>query len=247
MFERSVAEACASYACIGFVPAFLVRSWPIRRLVVPRSCCPDAHEPHDWGRQSPRLTLIICRASCLCVAPRNGRPSGRGLLASLDETTTPAIDRPLGLGSPPVRLFRECHQSAPKVRASVARSVYWYPVEIDRNLGTGKVHRGHLLERARSPWFRARDGLRTRHPKSLRHRHSTVTKGEVMCCTLFMPLSRLDYYGSGKVVAIPHDLFGREMPTSACPSITFSILYTAIWIFPGVILPWPITTSSRNS
>jgi phenylpropionate dioxygenase-like ring-hydroxylating dioxygenase large terminal subunit len=119
-----------------------------------------------------------------------------------------------------------------KARASGLDPSYWYPVELERAL-----HRGRVIEitfwRRSIALFRGGDGAVHAIENRCVHRQLKLSTGEVQGCTLVCPYHGWTYDGSGSVVAIPHDLFGRDMPKFRVPSYPVQIRHGLIWIFPG--------------
>ncbi len=142
------------------------------------------------------------------------------------------MTRPLASEHRPPPDFENAANLRQKVRAAGLDPSYWYPVEIDRNLGKGKVIEVTFWRRSIA-LFRGQDGVVHAIENRCVHRQLKLSMGEVQGCTLVCLYHGWTYDGSGKVVAIPHDLFGREMPKFRVPSYPVQIRYGLIWIFPG--------------
>ena len=119
-----------------------------------------------------------------------------------------------------------------KVRAAGLDPNYWYPVEIDWNLRKGAAIEVVFWKRSIA-LFRGEDGTVRAIENRCAHRQLKLSEGEVQGCNLVCLYHGWTYDGSGKVVQIPHDLFGREMPNLRVPSYPVQVRYGLIWIFPG--------------
>ena len=60
-----------------------------------------------------------------------------------------------------------------------------------------------------------------------------MSLGEVEDCRLICSYHGWAYDGDGRVVDIPHDLFGHDMPKLRVPAYPVKLRYGLIWIFPG--------------
>jgi phenylpropionate dioxygenase-like ring-hydroxylating dioxygenase large terminal subunit len=119
-----------------------------------------------------------------------------------------------------------------KARAAGLDPSHWYPVEIDRKLRKGQVIEVTFWKRSIAV-FRGADGAVHAIENRCAHRQVKLSRGEVQGCTLVCLYHGWTYDGSGKVVAIPHELFGHEVPKFRVPSFPVQIRYGLIWIFPG--------------
>jgi phenylpropionate dioxygenase-like ring-hydroxylating dioxygenase large terminal subunit len=126
---------------------------------------------------------------------------------------------------------------AAKTRRQRARTVglhpdFWYAVEYDKALPL----RGVIETRF---WglsialFRGEDGQVRAVENSCLHRQVKLSLGEVHDCALVCPYHGWSYDGAGKIVSIPHELFGRDLPKARLKSFPVRIRYGLIWLFPG--------------
>jgi hypothetical protein len=65
------------------------------------------------------------------------------------------------------------------------------------------------------------------------HRQVKLSLGEVGGCNLTCPYHGWTYDGDGRLVSIPHELFGRKVPKLHVASFPVRIRYGLIWVFPG--------------
>ena len=128
--------------------------------------------------------------------------------------------------------FEQAANLRQKARAAGLDPNYWYPVELDRNLARGQVVEVTFWKRSIAV-FRDAEGAVHAIENRCVHRQLKLSKGEVQGCRLVCLYHGWTYDGDGKVVEIPHDLFGRELPKFRVPSYPVRIRYGLIWIFPG--------------
>ena len=119
-----------------------------------------------------------------------------------------------------------------KARAAGLDPNYWYPVALDRGLAKGEVREVVFWKRSIA-LFRDEAGDVHAIENRCVHRQLKLSKGEVQGCRLVCLYHGWAYDGSGKVVDIPHDLFGRDLPNFRVPACPVRIRYGLIWIFPG--------------
>lgn len=135
-----------------------------------------------------------------------------------------------GNGQPPT--FAEARNLRQKVRASGLDPNYWYPVERSRNVRRGAVREVVFWKRSIA-LYRGEDGAARAVLNRCAHRQLKLTLGEVRGCNLVCAYHGWTYDGDGRVVDIPHELFGRAMPKFAIPGFPVRERYGLIWIFPG--------------
>lgn len=128
--------------------------------------------------------------------------------------------------------FSEAKNSRQKARASGLDPDYWYAVEYDR-----AVKRGRVLEikfwNNSIALYRGVDGQVRALENRCVHRQLKLSCGQVNDCNLVCAYHGWTYNGEGRVVEIPHDLFGRPMPSFKVRSYPVQVRYGLIWIFPG--------------
>jgi phenylpropionate dioxygenase-like ring-hydroxylating dioxygenase large terminal subunit len=128
--------------------------------------------------------------------------------------------------------FAHAKNRRQKVRAAGMNPDYWYAVEYDRNVKAGKVVEVKFWKRSIA-LFRGADGALRAIDNRCAHRQLKLSLGQVEGCNLVCPYHGWCYDGDGKVVDIPHDLFGRERPSLGVQSYPVQVRYGLIWIFPG--------------
>ncbi len=133
-------------------------------------------------------------------------------------------------GPPPA--FAEARNLRQKVRAAGLDPNYWYAVELARNVRPGEV-REVVFWKHSIALFRGDDGRPRAVLNRCAHRQLKLSLGEVDGCNLVCAYHGWTYDGDGRVVAIPHELFGRAMPKFAISSYPVREQYGLIWIFPG--------------
>jgi phenylpropionate dioxygenase-like ring-hydroxylating dioxygenase large terminal subunit len=128
--------------------------------------------------------------------------------------------------------FEDARNRRQKVRAAGLDPDYWYAVEWDRAVRPGQVVATKFWKTPIA-LFRAHDGTLSAVLDRCAHRQLALSVGHVEDGCLVCPYHGWTYDGSGTVVRMPHDLFGREMPHVRVPSFPVKVRYGLIWIFPG--------------
>lgn len=128
--------------------------------------------------------------------------------------------------------FNEARNPRQKARAAGLHPDYWYPVEYDHAVKRGKVVEVIFWNRSIA-LFRGEDGKLHALENRCAHRQLKLSVGDVEGCNLVCAYHGWAYNEEGRVVEIPHDLFGREMPSFKVPSYPVQVRYGLIWIFPG--------------
>lgn len=119
-----------------------------------------------------------------------------------------------------------------KVRAAGLDPNYWYAVELENNVKPGQVREIVFWKRSIA-LFRGADGAFRAIANRCAHRQLKLSLGHVDGCHLVCAYHGWTYDAEGRVVAIPHDLFGRKMPKFRVPSYPVKVRYGLVWIFPG--------------
>lgn len=132
--------------------------------------------------------------------------------------------------SPPS--FDEARNKRQKVRAAGLDPDYWYPVAYAAELGKGQVTEV-VFWKTRIALFRGDDGALRAVENRCAHRQLKLSLGHVEGCNVVCPYHGWVYDGSGKVVEMRHDLFGRDLPSIKIPSYPVKERYGLIWLFPG--------------
>jgi len=81
--------------------------------------------------------------------------------------------------------------------------------------------------------YRGRDGLLGALENRCAHRQLELSLGEVTGCRLVCAYHGWAYDATGRVVQIPHDLFGKSMPSIRIRSYQVKVRYGLVWLFPG--------------
>jgi phenylpropionate dioxygenase-like ring-hydroxylating dioxygenase large terminal subunit len=143
-----------------------------------------------------------------------------------DESPLPPNDK----DAPPD--FAEARNQRQKARAVGLHPDYWYPVEYDHAL-----RRGQRLEV--SFWnfsivlYRGHDRGLYALENRCAHRQLKLSLGHVDGCNLTCIYHGWSYDGAGRLVNIPHDLFGKNMLKVKIRSFPVQVRHGLIWIFPG--------------
>ena len=132
--------------------------------------------------------------------------------------------------SPPS--FAEARNPRQKVRAAGLHPDYWYPVEHARAIKRGQVVEVTFWNRSIA-LFRGMDGRFRALEDRCAHRQLKLSLGEVDGCNLNCTYHGWSYNGEGRVEKIPHELFGREMPSLRVRRYPVQVRYGLVWIFPG--------------
>jgi phenylpropionate dioxygenase-like ring-hydroxylating dioxygenase large terminal subunit len=124
-----------------------------------------------------------------------------------------------------------------KTRRQQARTAglhpdFWYAVEYDKALPLRGIIETRFWGRSIA-LFRGEDGKVRAVENSCLHRQVKLSLGEVHDCSLVCPYHGWAYDGTGKVVAVPHELFGHNVPEARLKSFPVRIRYGLIWLFPG--------------
>ena len=125
-----------------------------------------------------------------------------------------------------------------KTRRQQARTAglhpdFWYAVEYDAALARGGVTETRFWGRSIALFRDERGEVHAIENQCL-HRQVKLSLGEVHDCTLVCPYHGWAYDGSGRLISVAHELFGRTLPQSRLRSFPVRIRYGLIWIFPGV-------------
>jgi phenylpropionate dioxygenase-like ring-hydroxylating dioxygenase large terminal subunit len=128
--------------------------------------------------------------------------------------------------------FAEARNPRQKVRAAGLDPDYWYAVEYDRAVAPGKVVEIRFWKTSIA-LYRGKDGTLRALENRCAHRQLKLSSGEVDGCNLVCSYHGWEYNEEGKVAKIPHELFGRPMPSFRIRSYPVRVRYGLIWIFPG--------------
>jgi hypothetical protein len=128
--------------------------------------------------------------------------------------------------------FAEARTRKEKVRTAGLDPNYWYAVEYDRAVGRGRVVEVKFWNTSIA-LYRGTDGALRALENRCAHRQLKLSLGGVTGCQLTCAYHGWSYAEDGRLAAIPHDLFGRPMPSIRISSYPVRARYGLVWIFPG--------------
>jgi hypothetical protein len=128
--------------------------------------------------------------------------------------------------------FAEAHTRKAKVRTAGLDPDYWYAVEHDRAIKPGRVVEVTFWNTSIAV-YRGTDGVVRALENRCAHRQLKLSLGDVTDCRLTCAYHGWSYDEHGRLADIPHDLFGRSMPSIAIRSYPVRVRYGLVWIFPG--------------
>jgi phenylpropionate dioxygenase-like ring-hydroxylating dioxygenase large terminal subunit len=139
---------------------------------------------------------------------------------------------PAAAAPSPPPAFDKARNARQRVRAAGLDPDYWYAVALESELPRGKALPVTFWHR-RVALYRGEDGQVRALEDRCAHRQLALSGGEVSGCRLVCQYHGWAYDGSGAVVDIPHDLFGRDMPRLGVRSYPVRLRYGLVWLFPG--------------
>lgn len=128
--------------------------------------------------------------------------------------------------------FQTARNRRQKARTAGMHPDYWYPVELSDALRPGKVVEAVFWGKSFAV-FRDEKGAVHALENRCAHRSLKLSIGRVDGCRLTCPYHGWAYDGDGKLVDIPHELFGHDMPKISIASYPTRERYGLVWIFPG--------------
>lgn len=134
--------------------------------------------------------------------------------------------------SVPPPAFSESKNVRQKVRSAGLDPNYWYPACWEKDLPVKGVKDVTFWKRSIAV-FRGEDGVVRGVENRCAHRQLKLTTGHVDGCNIVCPYHGWAYDGDGRVVDIPHSLFGRKFPKFKVPKVPVQVRYGLVWIFPG--------------
>ncbi|MCA9668303.1 MAG: aromatic ring-hydroxylating dioxygenase subunit alpha [Myxococcales bacterium] len=132
--------------------------------------------------------------------------------------------------SPPS--FDDARNRRQKVRSAGLDPNYWYAVEHDHKLGKGEAVEVTFWGESVALWRDENGALHAIEDRCC-HRQLRLSQGEVRGCQLVCKYHGWCYDGSGEVVDIPHETFGRKKPALRVRQYPLRVRYGLIWIFFG--------------
>ena len=134
------------------------------------------------------------------------------------------------LASPPA--FEEARNQRQRVRAAGLNPNYWYAVEQAHAVKKGQVVEV-VFQGTSIALYRGMDGVLHALENRCAHRQLKLSLGVVEGCNLTCVYHGWSYDGSGKVVGIAHDLFGKPKLRVQVKNYPVAERYGLVWLFPG--------------
>src|SRR5262245_56477101 len=106
------------------------------------------------------------------------------------------------------------------------------PVEYGRSVLRGTVVDVTFWSRSIA-LYRGDDGVLRAIENRCAHRQLKLSLGTVTGCRLTCMYHGWAYDETGRLVDIPHELFGRPMPRLGVTSYPVQVRYGLVWLFPG--------------
>jgi phenylpropionate dioxygenase-like ring-hydroxylating dioxygenase large terminal subunit len=131
-----------------------------------------------------------------------------------------------------VPTFAEARTRKAKVRTAGLDPNYWYAVEYDRAIAPGRVVETSFWGTSIA-LYRGTDGAVRALENRCAHRQLKLSLGDVSGCRLTCVYHGWSYDPDGRLADIPHDLFGRPMPSVRIRAYPVRVRYGLVWIFPG--------------
>ena len=108
---------------------------------------------------------------------------------------------------------------------------FWYPAELSAALKSEPIKCRILGQNL--VLFRDSHGVARCLSNVCVHRCASLANGWTKDGNVVCPYHGWAYDGDGRVVDIPHELFGRKFPKFKVPSVPVKVRYGLVWIFPG--------------
>ncbi len=128
--------------------------------------------------------------------------------------------------------FSEARNLRHKARAAGLHPDHWYAVEYDSQVTPGCVVEINFWGRSIAV-FRGADRKLAAIENRCAHRHVKLSIGEVKGCSLTCAYHGWSYDAEGRLLDVPHELFGRQLNKVKITSYPVRSRYGLIWIFPG--------------
>ena len=131
----------------------------------------------------------------------------------------------------PAPSFAEAQNLRQRARAAGLDPNYWYAVALSSELAPGSVREFVLWQRSFA-LFRGQDGALRCVENRCAHRNLKLSLGTVEGCTLRCAYHGWAYDGTGCLVDMPHNDFGKKLKVSLA-SFPVEERYGLVWVFPG--------------
>ncbi len=128
--------------------------------------------------------------------------------------------------------FEDARTLRQRARAAGLDPNHWYAVEYDRAIRPGQVAEVRFWSRSIA-LYRGADGELCALEDRCAHRQLKLSLGEVTGCTLTCAYHGWSYGKDGSLAGIPHDRFGRPMPSLRIHAYPVQVRYGLVWLFPG--------------
>lgn len=129
-------------------------------------------------------------------------------------------------------LFVHARNVREKARTAGLHPDHWYAVEYEGNVPAGTVVEVRFWGRSIA-LFRGEDGVLRALEDRCAHRHVKLSLGQVTGCNLTCLYHGWSYDADGRLVEIPHELFGRQFGNVRIGRFAVRARYGLIWLFPG--------------
>ena len=133
-------------------------------------------------------------------------------------------------GGPPE--FETATNLRQRARASGLDPNYWYAVELERNLAVGEVKEVVFWRRSIALFRDAAGAVHAVEDRCV-HRQLKLSLGRVDGCHLQCAYHGWRYDGDGRLVDVPHELFGHQVPRARIRTYPVRVRYGLVWLFPG--------------
>ena len=131
----------------------------------------------------------------------------------------------------PAPTFAEAQNLRQRARAAGLDPNYWYAVALSSELPRGTVREFSFWQRSFA-LFRGQDGALRCVENRCAHRNLKLSLGTVEGCTLRCAYHGCAYDGTGCLVDMPHNDFGKKLKVSLA-SFPVEERYGLVWVFPG--------------
>lgn len=128
--------------------------------------------------------------------------------------------------------FEEARNKRQKVRAAGLDPNHWYAVEHGAALKKGEVTQVRFWGTSVA-LYRGHDGRCRAIEDRCAHRQLPMSEGEVVGSHLLCTYHGWKYNGSGELVDVAHDLFGKKIPKCKLAHYPVRERYGLIWVFFG--------------
>ena len=129
-------------------------------------------------------------------------------------------------------LFSQARNPRERARTAGLHPDHWYAVEYDLRVPVGRVIEVKFWGRSIAV-FRGTDGTLRALDNRCAHRQVKLSIGQVTDCALTCAYHGWSYDGEGRLLEVPHELFGRQFKNVKIRSYPVRVRYGLIWLFMG--------------